>query len=1196
MPEDGIDAVDDDCDGMTKVRRGLVASFDASGVVSKDFSFTPGKVTFSDGMAVFNPGSTVADLAVKDAFTWESGELHVFVKMTGINSASGCATRIEDSGAGVYTHARSSGVNDIVATPSPGETVTMVRVRCSGMGLSRLDWLTIQNGPYEWAPLNDLEVTFDQTKFPGGGRFTMVRSSEDGAFLFTGHDAAGFAWSADVTTGATVPYGIDWVTANGAVGQFEDAGATGVWDAFSVDGSEIYILSGLDVDEQDPATLDDDDDGLCLTTDLGESWSQVSPLLAGYKVYDDCNRVSEVATPDTADTASNTATPPVPLLGAKPVASGNLLLGKDGNLYIASEEATLGDGRGIVKDSADTLCQPYDSLPTAVEDPSGGEYAALPSAMVFLHGGDDLLVGYRVLAGDLSGTTSALYVCPTLPVGYTCSATTVSCAPLDDGDATADEAIDVRDIVPAGDLTGLFFIIDGGRRPAGDPLFPTACTEGESTVYALDAPVAGGYDLWDTDGASATPAWAVDTSGLLTDYYGDTSDYCQIAGPTYTVGGNLLPPEDGGTESELVALAADPDAGFLFAFYPTGVGTGDYGCVRHFRAEIPAVFNPEETLEWAPFQGWVADLGEKQANARERRGATRTGGAWLDGQAPLSVWAGTAVQDAAFVPGVLTEQNLLVSGYNLWVIPSLVSTGGWDDTTGDLDLAPWTLAWQGSREFSGGGARGLATCPDCGMTEGDEPYDRIFGLVSDAGMKVYYEEPTTEPRPPGTRDCHNATLGAGGYDVSLRPWVVDETTTSYEVWALMTNQTNELDTTGVRTLLYSPDAGDTWLWDASTVGSRGNFIGSTGNAARDSLRCMDDYEASGAPLRDYIWNGATISGDSFEMFDSRVGHPTAVLAVGTHVALLTAAEACQKDTHLALGGDPCVDTTGQGLWVVTYDEAYGMNYTKVENFDDVYAPSHNPTLPDCDEQRYFSFDTSAEIRLLADSDPDGTDDGIEDGRLDVVMVSRGHALDGDTDAPDLCGLRRVTFTIGDEANAVWQAIPTWQFDPAYDPAEARGCDLSPFWTRGLEVAADGYTALLFGGHRNGSAGSPGGVCQVVIDPATGDSEATQVIPAEWLAFGVEDLIAHPHVADVYFAVGQRNMGCNDCDPLGLYTIQKRNRPGQLTTWGSKLISGDDLEGRFGAGLTRGTGPDPTGQMTDIYVGANGGTWDGLFSW
>lgn len=149
--EDGIDGLDDDCDGMTHVRRELVASFDSASMVSQDFAMTPGRVTIASGHAVFDPAGVTAELSLKNDFTWVAGEVHVVLAVPTLGSSGGCNARVVAGGV-TYTRSLTTGVQELIATPSPGDTVTEVSMRCTGYGTSRLDWLTIQNGAYDWAP------------------------------------------------------------------------------------------------------------------------------------------------------------------------------------------------------------------------------------------------------------------------------------------------------------------------------------------------------------------------------------------------------------------------------------------------------------------------------------------------------------------------------------------------------------------------------------------------------------------------------------------------------------------------------------------------------------------------------------------------------------------------------------------------------------------------------------------------------------------------------------------------------------------------------------------------------------------------------------------------------------------------------------------------------------------------------------
>ena len=246
-------------------------------------------------------------------------------------------------------------------------------------------------------------------------------------------------------------------------------------------------------------------------------------------------------------------------------------------------------------------------------------------------------------------------------------------------------------------------------------------------------------------------------------------------------------------------------------------------------------------------------------------------------------------------------------------------------------------------------------------------------------------------------------------------------------------------------------------------------------------------------------------------------------------------------------------------------------------------------------------DTTTEIRLLPDSDPTSPD-----GYMHALVVSAGHALhDVDPDgtlSPDRCGLREVTWERGAEDDAVWRAVPYFGDDDDY-AGGGSGCVLRPMYTSGIELSSGGHSVLVFGGSRGGMSQGPGGICEVQIgvagalltSSAPAAYVATQVLGADQLEFKVEDLLAHPHVADVYFAVVSEAMGCPTCDRIGLYAIQKRNRPGAASSWGSLLVSGDDLEHRQAGSLAYGTRDDGSGEVGDIFLGA-ASVVDGEITW
>ena len=80
------------------------------------------------------------------------------------------------------------------------------------------------------------------------------------------------------------------------------------------------------------------------------------------------------------------------------------------------------------------------------------------------------------------------------------------------------------------------------------------------------------------------------------------------------------------------------------------------------------------------------------------------------------------------------------------------------------------------------------------------------------------------------------------------------------------------------------------------------------------------------------------------------------------------------------------------------------------------------------------------------------------------------------------------------------------------------------------------------------------------------------------------------------ALGWRDSGT---DTPGVYTLQRRYFPGpQLWGWGSRRVSGDDLEHHRLRAMDWGVGvgsSDP--HLAHLYIAASGaGAWDGSLVW
>ena len=222
--------MDEDCDDSPMIRRAYVVGFEAN--YTTDWSTTGSVTLVAPGVIRLQPTSTTgAGIELKSDFTWKKGRVTVNVRFTEAPTTM-CSVVV----AGPTTsYTESLGAPTGAATVSvefpgilPSESVTDVKLTCAGAGSARVDWLTIQNGPYTWGPLMDVSSSFTTMGFPAGGHLNFVRMSEgtdlETGLRFMGGDVGGVAWSED---------GYAWYTANGTQDDLNTQALGGVWDAWS---------------------------------------------------------------------------------------------------------------------------------------------------------------------------------------------------------------------------------------------------------------------------------------------------------------------------------------------------------------------------------------------------------------------------------------------------------------------------------------------------------------------------------------------------------------------------------------------------------------------------------------------------------------------------------------------------------------------------------------------------------------------------------------------------------------------------------------------------------------------------------------------------------------------------------------------------------------------------------------------------
>ena len=932
--EDGIDSVDDDCDGLLVARRAYITGMDA--LLGTDFLLV--NATATGGNARLSTSLSAASrLEFKHTLTWEQGEAHLRVAVASDGTGGVCSMYLgTTSDTTSCSGLLSAGLNDLTCTlVGPGEVVDEMDITCPAGVAGRLvvDWLTLENSDYPFAPIADLSATFTPMSMSGGGRMAMVRASEDGSMVFAGSDVAGFAWSPD---------GFDWTIANGQSNDIAVTGGVGVWDAWSTDGDEVFALSG--------DWRDGDGGGLWVsrgTTTPGEDWSEISDL--GFsKHFDDCTNKS---------IASGRFIVPDPT-------EGELLL------YIASQAPA---SRGVwvaERTSAGvdpTVCAPFAGLP---EDLGG--YAAIPIALATVEGstGDYLLVGYRsVTPGDPAYDRSALYACPTVgPAGSVCTSGGVTCFPIDDADATDDEVIDVRDIAADPVEPGKFWIADGGQRADAATGLCDSSAHVESTVLLLDVDSdadgilfeAGDVDLWDTDDADADPDWA-----------GGMTYQSECYQASAAAGGNLRPFGATGMTGEIAGVEVDPEGEFAFAWYNIGAGAAEqYACVRMYRGDAFAI--RLGGTDWEPFVEWEPGaMGPNDAHATTRRGYVDAMDSWFRDEPRLEMAAPSLAHDAIFVPAAAGSRTMLVGAGVLWNLPETGGGGfaGWSSASSLLDTLAWTHGFDGTHGFGDAGGGKIASCPGCG-SDGVGPIDEVQTAVGDLGGLTSYGSDSVDHLP-AYRECAFGEWGSGGYDVSIRNF--NDFIPYPQRWELLGDQSGT-DNADYSAVLFDDGSGER-CWDATA--QHGAFMGKRTDLDW-AMACSDqDLDADHAWIACDPTGAGSISGvDPYHLRDDQVGVPVMVAAVGWDRAVIMAADACWA--YDATTG-ACTSSYGGGIWLAEY-ASDGLHYTHV--------PYTDPGT--CDETCFFSDDptTTAKPQPFMYLDPFSDADGT--GEVTLHLTSREH--------------------------------------------------------------------------------------------------------------------------------------------------------------------------------------------------------------
>jgi hypothetical protein len=1155
--EDGVDNVDNDCDGSEMIHRLFVSGMDL--FFTNDW-YTSGGVLGLGGSVRFTPAGVPARIWLKGALPFSKGKLTVTTRFTSITGPA-CYVTVQSSSFPGASYPVGSGTTvTTISGVLPGDSISQIEISCVGAGQAYLDWATVQNGPYTWAPASDVSATFETMGLPGMGRQSVVRTSDDGAYSFVGSDVGGMGWSAD---------GYDWHAANGRLDGFSDGSDYGAWEVWSPGQDEpedldAYILTG----DKDSA----DSGGLYYTSDLGaidQTWTAAPGGLGASKHLDDC--------PD-GDIAY------------KPISSGRLLLQDPGDadvLLIASSDP---DTRGIWRwdRSSPTIApvQPFDpaTLPTATNVDTL-TYDALPSAMAIV--GDFVVVGYKVVADNGLRDYTALYRCPVAGLGS--AVESIACEPVLD-DLTDLAALDVRDIevsTASGEADTTFYVADGGRTWDS-----SECVIGESTVYRVTFGSSGAMEVVDTDRlTSAHPSWNRTAASATAQPYFDGGaclDNNAIGSTTY---GDLVSPRgiltDGSSVEghELSTITMDPAGDYLFAFYPLNDGVREYGCARVFRTPVAEI--AEEATPWLPMSGY--EYGQMAFNetagtlhAGIRRGVVEMNGAFLDAEPLAEDFAGAAIHDAVFEwSGDQPQQefDLLAGGNFLWRLlgEDRASTStGWDTPApantwlDDLDYAQWELAWAGEGAFQDASATALALCPGCldfASLHGD------LGLAAGLGdykMARLHAE-SSVGRNPAARSCEVHKLNSSPADVSM--WQDPSGSMLPQAWMPLVGQRSQTDTGLARGLLFTDNAlADEWCWDGMADGSftpAAYTDDIAGVADNWELYCMDTAFVSGT-----WWDSCDQSGvdEPWNMGDASIGVIRSLVAIGENQAVAVAAPA------LGMSGG----VGGEGLWLLTHDATDGIIYQQVY-FPPGGVDTTGDTIGDCSASELFAYTARDDLALHPDTKPSA---GIV--RLFVSAKSAD------------CGLFQVSFNPATVTTAAtWTEVDL----------SGGSCTLTSTWIQGASVTRDGEWLLAYGGgyqqtpstvddSRYTEPVSGGGVCAFNLTTGAAPASWTRESAASATNMGLEvrTLMPHPHLDDTWYLGGWGTFDCvNGCKEPGIYTLQRRwSFSAAAWVWGHTRLDGDDLEQRTLSDLDWGVGYNSSDSpMSRLYATASGGGyWDG----
>ncbi len=1146
--------LDDDCDGLTDaIRRDFTDGRFVLGNAQWDYGVSWGPQGDTSRLGV--NGAIDNWMRVKDDVPWESGSPHFGIEVSSLDSGVSCYLRLDSSAGSPYLHPDPLvlGYNEIEGSRTdlgdPPYDLTFVQIECYGAtGYAEIDWVTIANGSYEWAPNTDQTVTYDDAAFPGGGQATVVLRAGPNGDCWAGSDLGGLAWAADCEA---------WDTRNGKWNDLLDHAELGVWDVFAHPMTgDALIATGRSYSGGSQT-----EGGLFYTANRGLDWQDqpVTPAgsFATVGTLDHCQLSAGVSAPSRR--------------GGKLLARSGLTGGgeqffaanhKEGfrDVYVVPAMGTTAFG-GVFRDAA-TL-QTFQAM---------DEFVSALEVVEWSQDTSTLFVGFK---------TSKLYRCD-LPTTALTSSSVVDC-----DDISAGLDLDVRDLeyVP---LLGTLFVVDGGRRFDG----ASTCTLEEGDVLGVTVTSGSSSPAWTLDGAVGdTTRTCPDTGASINKPAWDDPVYdfrCFVhngVGRLRTVHGT-----DEFGAGELTGLAIDDAASRAVVFQDANART-PYAKPKVFHADLPGSLASPTTLSWSPYQDFQTgdqwedgtDPYNPVTNKGQRSLVVSGRGTWLDDQQILAGWYPALPIDGIFIEGELGDDLLVSSGYGLYRLDhSGAGALGWDSdyTVDDLDSLPWAFAQpppgslsedQSRFDFGLTVAKSTFFCPNCDDPNGYSADGFGVSAVADLGIAHFYgpESLLVKQRSQATVDCHFQAWEGGGFAVSG----VDLEDGTMASWMAVGPQGTDGVSLVTGQALFRREADGYWGWEG-TRGSiastqpRSNYLtsdrelmclwGPGGETPYvNTVAASYKWPVCNADLDPGLW-GTQLSG---------LGVPRWLATWSDEATVAAFRSTWVNSTTLATDG-------GGGLAILHTDTAVSPEVTTLDLIPDLVVSGGDGRGACTGVTQDELFQNGPRIELDPNAswytDPDNYE-------LRVHLTFWGTADEtgsgaGDTDA---CRVWEVV-----DARTSGTRSTSWT---SIDLSAGAECPLSADMVDGLQVARWAPdTVFVFGGKTG-----QGGICAL---PAASNADPTDDLPvlvmdpASW-DLKVRHVAPHPHLARTLLVGTKWELDDTNTNIPGVFMTNLRYDVRTLEwKWVTARDRSDTLANPVVEHLSWAAYPDYT---TEFYLGVNG---------